>query len=214
MSRSRKAKASEAITVPPKPDPSSTEANGCREGNGDSTAITPRYKDNRFLSSVSQEQRDQIASLLTEPNRKPLRAIAELTGTKYHVVRAIQLRMDRESLQPNERFLDSLERTLRKELPAGEMGRIYGEIARGEFEKAAADAALRSLRRVEELRGVVTAREAKESEGSSAGPGPMFVVNAQINVHTPAGEAKPGLVVDIKASSEPDKSDAKGDSGK
>lgn len=134
---------------------------------------------NPGVSSLTDEQRDHIKSLLRESEPLSYYQIAKLTGAKYAAVKhlADQLAIDTGTLA-NHR-LRTYERRLGKRLPVKERVEVYAAVARGQVEGSRAADRLRALERIEALEGIVTAREQRESESNQVHVGPLFVLPAQ-----------------------------------
>lgn len=125
-----------------------------------------------WVSSLSEQQRNEITRLLTTPNGPSYRAIARETGTTLAAVNNIATKTNPD---PSRRLRVYGRRTS-KRLPIKERVEVYRSVVLGEIADVRPADRLRALERIEALEGIVTAREQRESESNQVTVTPMFVL--------------------------------------
>lgn len=130
------------------------------------------------VSSLTDQQREEITALLSQPKPPSMRAVARNLGVTFAAVKYL---VDKNAIDSGSLALvrqKSYERRLGKRLPVSDRVKIYASVARGEAAGAKASDQLRALERIEALEGIVTAREQRESESNQVHVGPLFVLPA------------------------------------
>lgn len=142
-------------------------------------AIPPRYR-----TPIEALVRQQIADRLQQDPLVNYTELALEVGVSDDVVGRIAKKLHGVDDLATRR-LKSFQTQLGKALPVKERVRKYAEVVRGEVDAKGAFSVLSALKRVEELEGIVTAKERRETADNQAPKLPaMFVLpeNAQIDV--------------------------------
>jgi len=141
--------------------------------------------------SMTPEQKADALSLLAQEPRPTFTEVAREVGANRHAIRRLfqNARPDLEAGEKDsvsDRVLAAYVREFKRISPEERAG-VYADIIRGKVDARTAYSRLKALQRVEELEGIVTAKERKEDAAASSGP-PVGLFRLEGNV-TPSTAA-------------------------
>lgn len=132
------------------------------------TALTAATGEKRQIRQpVDSAIREIVADMLREQPLASHSDIAAQVGVSRDFVTALAKKLNSGGDELADKRIRSYQRQIGKALPIAERVRVYAEIVKGEAEPKGAFSQLSALKRVEELEGIVTAKERRESADNS-----------------------------------------------
>ncbi len=127
-------------------------------------------------AKVPEMKRQAALELLRQKPPPAINHVAKTVGITWQAAK----RLSDELATAAEKTLETYGREFATALPPSERVRLYAAIARGEVK--AAYSQLKALQRMEELEGIVTARESKEEQQQVQQPPALFQLPAGTQV--------------------------------
>lgn len=127
---------------------------------------------------MSQEQRDQLAAELAQPNRLSFSKLAEKYGTSASLIQRLNVQVDPVSthdVSDVDSAATELERRTGERLPPDRLVRALERLVANP--KTPPSVRLAAIGMAVELRGVVTRKQRKDAELTQPGAGPVFAFN-------------------------------------